>query len=171
LKALLVIDMLVDFIDPKGALYIGPVADDLISGVAERVEDFRKAGDPVIYICDRHMEDDHEFEMFPAHSLAGSVGSEVVDALAPRPGERVIHKRRYSAFFGTDLDLTLREKEVTELELSGCVTNICILYTAADARNLNYQVTVYKKAVNGFDPQAHRFALQEMEKTLGAKIK
>ena len=171
MKALLVIDMLVDFIDPKGALYIGPVAAELVSGVAERVEAFRKEGNPVIYICDHHLEDDHEFKMFPPHSLAGSEGSKVVQELAPQAGERIIYKRRYSAFFGTDLDLTLREKGVSELELSGCVTNICVLYTAADARNLNYQVTVFKKAVNGFDPQAHHFALQEMDKTLGVKLK
>ncbi len=171
MKALLVVDMLVDFIDPSGALYIGPVAGSLVEGVRERLAHYRTNKGLVIYICDHHLDDDLEFKMFPPHSLAGSRGAAIVDELAPEPGERVIYKRRYSAFFGTDLDLTLREKNVSEIELAGCVTNICILYTAAEARNLNYQVTVYEQAVNGFDQEAHRFALQEMQKTLGVILK
>lgn len=170
MKALLVVDMLVDFIDPQGALYIGAAANELTSAVKERLTDSRSEKDLVIYICDRHLSDDREFEMFPPHSLEGAGGAEIVKALEPLPTERVIYKRRYSAFFGTDLDLSLREKEITEIELVGCVTNICILYTAAEARMLNYSVSVPEKAVASFDPEAHRFALQEMKNTLGVKL-
>lgn len=170
MKALLVVDMLVDFIDSKGALYIGPVAESLVDNVQQRLEEYRSSGDMVIYICDRHHEDDREFEIFPPHSLEQDDGSDIISTLAPRKGERVIPKRRFSAFFGTDLDLTLREKGISEIELAGCVTNICILYTAADARNFNYKVTVHKNAVASFDQEAHQFSLQEMEKTLGANL-
>ena len=170
MKALLVVDMLVDFIDPKGALYIGSAAESLVDNVQKRLEKYRSSGDMVIYICDRHVEDDREFEMFPPHSLEEAAGSEIVASLAPREGERIIPKRRFSAFFGTDLDLTLREKGINEIELAGCVTNICILYTSADARALNYEVTAHKNAVASFNPEAHQFALQEMEKTLGVNI-
>ncbi len=170
MKALLVVDMLVDFIDPKGALYIGPVAENLVAEVKERLDSYRSAGDPVIFICDRHLEDDHEFEMFPPHSMDGTGGEQVVAELAPNNKERMIAKRRFSAFFGTDLDLTLREKGVTEIELVGCVTNICILYTAADARALTYKVSVPQNAVASFDADAHSFALQEMKKTLGVNL-
>lgn len=171
MKALLVVDMIFDFIDPSGALYIGPVAGELVSEVKERIEAYRSSDNHVIYICDHHLEDDLEFNMFPSHALGGTAGSEIISELSPLPGDRLIYKRRYSAFFGTDLDLTLREQGISELELAGCVTNICILYTAAEARMLNYQVNVFEKAVNGFDPEAHRFALQEMEKTLGVILK
>jgi nicotinamidase/pyrazinamidase len=170
MKALLVVDMLVDFIDPQGALYIGAAADDLMQAVKERLTDSRSKKDLIIYICDRHLSDDREFEMFPPHSLEGAEGAEIIKALEPLPTERVIYKRRYSAFFGTDLDLSLRENGITEIELVGCVTNICILYTAADARMLNYIVRVPEKAVASFDPEAHRFALQEMKNTLGVKL-
>ncbi len=169
-KALLVIDMLVDFIDPGGALYIGPAATGLIPAVKERLEEYRSNGDLVIYLCDNHLEDDLEFEMFPPHGLQGSGGEKVVAELAPLPGERVIQKRRFSAFYGTDLDLTLRDREVDEVELVGVVTNICILYTAAMARMYSYKVTVPIKAVAGFDHEAHLFALKEMDKTLGVKL-
>jgi len=170
MKALLVIDMLFDFIDPRGALYIGSVAEELLAEVKSRLEKYRSEGGLVIFVCDRHLEDDSEFEMFPPHSMEGTGGEEVVAELSPQPSEQVIAKRRFSAFFGTDLDLSLREKGVTDIELVGCVTNICILYTAADARALTYKVTVPQNAVASFDPDAHSFALQEMDKTLGVKI-
>ena len=170
LKALLVVDMLMDFIDPEGALYIGSTAEDLVPAVEAKIEQFRSEGQPIIFICDHHLEDDSEFAMFPPHSLSGSKGAEIIPALAPQSGERVIYKRRYSAFFGTDLDLTLREKRICDIELVGCVTNICILYTAVHARMLDYNVTVPVAAVAGFDPEAHRFALREMEKTLGVTL-
>ncbi len=170
MRVLLVVDMLVDFIDPRGGLYIGPVAESLVAGVKARLDSYRAAGDPVIYICDHHLEDDREFEMFPPHGIEGSGGEEIIAELSPHGSERVIAKRRFSAFFGTDLDLTLREKGVKEIEISGCVTNICILYTAADARALNYEVTVPQNAVASFDQEAHNFALQEMKKTLGVNL-
>lgn len=170
MRALLIIDMLNDFIKPEGALYIGPAAERVVPAIRERLEHFRKQGRPVIYICDRHLQSDLEFDMFPPHCLEGDVGAHVIDELVPRTGERLIHKRRYSAFFGTDLDLTLRELGVSELELTGVVTNICVLYTAADARMLNYRVFASASAVGGIEEEAHRFALGEMEKTLGVVL-
>ncbi|HSW36446.1 MAG TPA: isochorismatase family cysteine hydrolase [Candidatus Limnocylindrales bacterium] len=170
MKALLIVDMVVDFIDKKGALYIGPGAEDVVLAIKSRLDEYRSAGELVIFLCDRHVYDDQEFTMFPPHSLEGTEGSEIVPELAPLPGERIIYKRRFSAFFGTDLDLTLREKGISDLELVGVVTNICILYTAAQARMLSYRVTVPIDAVTSFDQDAHRFALQEMGKTLGVTL-
>lgn len=170
MKALLVVDVLVDFIDPKGALYIGQVAENVVSEVKSRLEIHRSESNPVFFICDRHLEDDREFELFPPHSIQGTGGDAIVSELAPRPNERVIDKRRFSAFFGTDLDLSLRDKEIEEIELVGVVTNICVLYTAADARALGYRVSVPEKAVASFDEEAHHFALQEMKKTLGVNM-
>ncbi len=168
-KALLVIDMLRDFLDKDGALSIGD-STTIIKNVASRIEKSRKNGDAIIYIMDRHLPQDAEFKMFPPHCLEGEPGSEIVDELTPAKGDLRICKRRYSAFFGTDLDLSLRELGITELELVGVCTQICVLYTAADARMLSYDVTVRKECVDSFDKKAHEFALEEMEKTLGVKI-
>lgn len=169
-KALLVIDMLNDFISPDGALYVGETAGEVTEEVKKTIEKARKKGIPVIYICDSHREDDAEFKMFKLHCVKDTKGGEIVDVLAPKPGDYIILKRRYSAFFGTDLDAYLRELGVSELILVGVCTNICILYTAADARMLNYDVTVIRDCVSSFDEKAHYFALKEMENTLGAKI-
>lgn len=168
-KALLVIDMLRDFLDQEGALCIGD-GEKVINNVSARLKEWRSGKDPVFYIMDRHLPHDAEFQIFPPHCLAGEWGGEVVSALAPQKNDYLVYKRRFSAFFGTDLDLTLRELGIRELELTGVCTQICVLYTAADARMRHYDVTVKKEYVASFDEEAHRFALKEMENTLGVKV-
>lgn len=169
-KALLIIDMLNDFVQEGGALYTGDVGRRVIPVIAAVLQRAREKMWPVIYLCDQHTNADSEFEMFPVHCLAGTSGGEICSELTPQEGEYIIPKRRYSGFYGTDLDLTLRELKVEELILTGVCTNICVLYTAADARMRQYSVKIVRDAVASFDEQAHQFALQEMEKTLGAKL-
>lgn len=170
MRALIIIDMLKDFIEDDGALATGEAGKEIIPFIQRKTEEFRKKGYPIIYVCDNHEPDDKEFEMFPPHCIAGSRGSEIIDELVVESGDKIIKKRRYSAFFGTDLDLYLREKEVDEIYLVGVNTNICVLYTAADGRNINYKVNIFKNGVAAFDPDAHRFALQEAQSTLGCGI-
>lgn len=169
-RALVVIDMIEDFAHQGGALYCGASMARIIPVIQRELGRARSAGEPVVYLTDAHLPDDAEFQMFPAHAIVGTKGAEIVPELAPAPGDVVIPKRRYSGFFGTDLDITLREKGVDTLRLVGYCTNICVLYTAADARNLGYAVEVLADAVTSFDQEAHRDALRELEKTLGAKI-
>lgn len=169
-EALLVVDMLYDFLDPHGALYCGEAASTIIPFVKGEIERQRNAGKPVIYICDRHRPDDPEFDLFPSHCVAGDLGAEICEALAPRPGDHIVYKRRYSGFFGTDLDLLLRELKITKVRMVGVCTNICVLYTAADARMRGYEVQVDPRGVASFDEEAHSWALKEMEKTLGVTI-
>ena len=170
MKALLVIDMLEDFIDSEGALTTGPAGEEIVDFIQEKIHEFREKDYSIIYICDNHEIDDKEFQMFPTHCVAGTSGSEIIEALAPEKGDKIIRKRRYSSFFGTDLDLYLRENEINEIYLVGVCTNICVLYTAADARNLAYNVNVYENGVASFDEKAHEFALKEMGTTLGCNI-
>ncbi len=162
--------MIHDFVDPKGALYCGDTMAKITPVVKRELERARSKGEPVVYLTDNHLPDDAEFAMFPPHAIAGTEGAAIVPELAPRDGEVVIPKRRYSGFFGTDLDITLRERGVDTLRLVGDCTNICVLYTAADARNLGYAVEVVRDGVTSFDAEAHAFALRELEKTLGARI-
>lgn len=169
-KAVLVIDMLVDFLNSRGSLYVGDEAAGVVAAIEKLLEAERAAGSKIIYVCDNHTSEDAEFKMFPLHCVAGTEGAEIIPELKPQYGDPVISKRRYSAFSGTDLDITLRETGITELILVGVCTNICVLYTAADARNLNYSVTVPRECVSSFDPGAHEFALKEMSATLGVNV-
>lgn len=169
-RALVVVDMIHDFVHEGGALYCGPSMARIVPVVQAELARARAAREPIVYLTDAHTSDDTEFRMFPPHAIVGTPGAEIVPELAPGPGDVVIRKRRYSGFFGTDLDITLREKSVDTIRLVGDCTNICVLYTAADARNLGYAVEVVEDGVTSFDEDAHRMALRELEKTLGATI-
>lgn len=169
-RALVVIDMIEDFVREGGALYCGPSMSRIVPVIKQEIRRARGVGEPVVYLTDNHLPDDAEFRVFPPHAIAGTKGSEIVPELAPEQGDLVIPKRRYSGFFGTDLDITMRERGVDTLRLVGDCTNICVLYTAADARNLGYAVEVLEAGVTSFDEEAHRDALRELEKTLGATV-
>lgn len=169
-RALVVVDMIEDFVHEGGALYCGPSMAAIVPVIRREVDRARGAGEPVVYLKDDHLPNDAEFAMFPPHAIAGTNGARIVPELAPAAGDVVIPKRRYSGFFGTDLDITLRERGVDTLRLVGDCTNICVLYTAADARNLGYAVEVVRDGVTSFDLEAHADALRELEKTLGATI-
>ncbi|MGI6575772.1 MAG: cysteine hydrolase family protein [bacterium] len=169
-RALLVIDMLNDFILAQGNLCVGPAGEEIISGIIAEIEHFRTAGEPVFFICDQHLPNDLEFSMFPPHCVRGTTGAAIISAISPQAGEYIIPKRRYSAFFGTDLELHLREQGVEELVLVGVCTNICVLYTACDARMRNFRVTVPAAKVASFDQEAHNFALEQMKTVLGVEV-
>ena len=162
--------MIHDFADPTGALYCGPTMPPVIDVCAREIERARSAKEPVVFLTDDHLPDDAEFAMFPPHAIHGSTGARIIPQLAAASGDVVIPKRRYSGFFGTDLDITLRERGVDTLRLVGDCTNICVLYTAADARNLGYAVEVVRDGVTSFDLEAHADALRELAKTLGATL-
>jgi nicotinamidase/pyrazinamidase len=170
-KVLLVIDMLNDFIKEDGKLYIGDNGGKIILPIQKEIENFRKEKNLIFYICDYHRPDDKEFNLFPPHCISGTKGAEIIKELMPFKNDFIICKRRFSGFFQTDLDISLREEEILELELVGVCTNICVLYTAASARMLNYKVTVLKDAVASFDEQAHNFALKQMKDILGVEIR
>lgn len=169
-RALLVVDMLRDFVEPDGALYIGDCGQEIIGQVADHLQAARQRGDLVVFICDRHRPDDAEFDMFPPHCIAGSPGAEIIEPLAPQEDDILIPKRRYSGFYATELDLTLREYGIQDVDIVGVCTNICVLYTAADARNRSYRVRVFADAVASMDEQAHRWALNQMETVLGCEV-
>lgn len=162
--------MIHDFADPSGALYCGVSMPPVIAVIRGEISRAHESNEPVVFLTDDHLPDDAEFQMFPPHAIHGTKGAQIIPQLAPAGGDIVIPKRRYSGFFGTDLDITLREKGVDTLRLVGDCTNICVLYTAADARNLGYTVEVVRDGVTSFDLEAHRDALRELEKTLGAHL-
>lgn len=166
--ALLVIDMINDFATPGGALYSEPVGA-IVEAVGREIERAKRDGLPVVFVCDAHLENDSEFKLFPPHALPG-IGREIVSALDVTGAAAIIQKRRYSAFFGTDLDARLHELGVGTIRLVGNCTNICVFFTAADAANREYRIEVVRDAVASFDQAAHLSAMAELAKTLGARI-
>ena len=102
--ALIVADMLNDFLDPGGSLYVGAQAREIIPFVAQKIAEFRAPGRVVIFVCDAHAPDDREFRYFPAHAVKGSWGAGIIPELTPAPGDYRVEKTRYSAFAHTNLD-------------------------------------------------------------------
>ena len=169
-KALIVSDMLNDFIDENGALYCGESVHAIVPFIRERIDRYRRQGAAVIYLRDTHDTDDKEFEKFPPHCVAGTWGSEVISELAPIAGEPVVNKKRYSGFYGTDLEKILLEKEIDAVEVLGVCTSICVMDTVAGLDNRDYPVSVPVKGVADFDAEFHEFALKRTAQVYGARI-
>jgi nicotinamidase-related amidase len=169
--ALLVIDMLNDFV-VEGAPLEVPATRTIIPFLQDEIVKARRNDIPLFYVCDAHEENDPEFLRmgWPAHALSGTRGAEVIDALKPLPHDTIIPKKSYSAFFSTSLDLELQKRSITELLITGCVTNICVLYTVADAVQRGYRVAILRNCVAGLNPQDHEFALRQMKEVLGTQI-
>ena len=125
-----------------------------------------------IYICDSHDESDPEFDRmgWPPHAVSGSRGARVIEELKPFSEDKLITKKSYSGFFRTSLEEVLKKGGISELVVTGCVTNICVLYTVADAVQRGYKVKVLKDCVAGLDPQDHEFGLKQMKEVLGAEM-
>ena len=168
-NVVLVIDMVNGFLQSGNNLYCGDDARGIIPNVQRLIEREQGAGGTVLFLCDTHDPDDLEFEMFPVHCVGGTDEPNVIPELADYEG-RLIPKRRYSAFFETDLEETLRSLQPEKVIICGVCTDICVMHTAADARNRDYKVEVPADCVASFDDNAHDNALRHMEKILGVAV-
>jgi len=168
-NVVLVTDMLRGFMEAGCPLYCGADARRIIPAIERILERETAAGSKVFFICDHHDPDDLEFEMFPPHCVAGTAETEVIPELARFPGE-IIAKKRYSAFTGTDLLEKLEKIKPDKIIVCGVCTDICVCHSVADARSYDYKVEVPVDAVASFDMRAHAYALEHMEKVLGATL-
>jgi len=169
-KALIVVDMLNDFIDEKGALFCGKTARDIIPFVRQKIENYRNRKDTVIFLQDAHDENDAEFEKFPRHCVAGTWGSDVIPELVPGSDDLIVNKKRYSGFYGTHLDKILADRKITSVEVVGVCTSICVMDTVGGLANRDYSITVAIEGVADFDQAFHDFALKRMAQLYGAQI-
>ena len=167
----LVIDMLNDFVREGAPLQV-PGAMELAERIAGFLEEARKRGVPVIYICDHHDPDDEEFKRWPKHCIKGTEGAKVVDVLKPKfeEGDRCVPKKRFSGFVGTSLDLMLREMGAKTLILTGLLTDVCVLLTAIDAGQRGYEVVVPRELTIALSEEDKNWALRQMERLVGAKV-
>ena len=168
-NVVLVVDMVVGFMEPGHNLYCGDDSRQIIPRIRQLIERELSDDAEIIFICDTHDPDDLEFEMFPVHCVRGTEEAEVISELRGYPGS-TIRKRRYSAFFETDLEQRLGDLKPDKIIVCGVCTDICVMHTTSDARNRDYVVEIPKDCVASFDSSAHSYALDHMEKILGAKI-
>lgn len=168
-KALVVIDMIRDFIEEKAPVEV-PAGRWIIPNIQGEIKYFRERGRPVFFVCDRHEENDPNFSVWPRHAVRGTAGAEIVPALSPQPSDITVYKLSYSAFFGTDLDDRLRNAGATDLLVCGVCTNTGILYTVADAMMRGFSVVVPETCVAALTEEDHRFALRQITDVLKRRI-
>ena len=87
---------------------------------------------------------------------------QVIDDLEPGPGDLFVEKRMLSAFFGTDLDFTLRQKGIRTLIVTGVATWACVLKTVFDAAEMGYEVIVPADCCASPVPEGHELGLKVM---------
>lgn len=171
MNALLVIDMLNDFMTENGALYCGDDAKKIIPFIKDKIDECRLAKCKVIYVCDAHDPDDKEFKMFPPHAVKGTEGAEIIDELKPGPSDIVVDKATLEPFYGTDLDRVLRELKPDQIGIVGVCTSICVIEAVSALHVRGFKIVVYKDGVADFDAEAHEFALKKMADVYGAEVR
>ena len=146
--AMIVVDMQNDFVKP-GALVEVPQAREMVPRLNQLLDLCREAGVTVIYI--RHvlrgdgsdagrLADVHPWIGEGKMLGAGTDGVEIYSELRPKPGDLLVQKPRYSAFYGTDLEAILRAKGIDTLIIGGTITNVCCESTARDAFSRDYKI-------------------------------
>ena len=164
--------LVIDAIEATGedALYDPDAATAAYRGaVARSVAACHAADIPVIFCNDAHIRGlDRELELWGEHGIAGE--SRIFPEVEVGEGDIVIPKRRYSGFFQTDLDLTLRELGVATVIAVGADTNICVLHTLADAYFFGYASIVVTDATMTFLCGTQEGALEHCEKCYGSEL-
>lgn len=170
--ALIVIDIQAStFIDASDTRAIPnmPGYRDRMLTARDAIDAARAAGIPIVFVQEVHRpdlvdfgreldgdEDVHCLETEPGTALA-------VAEMDIRPTDYIVPKRRYSAFFGTDLEILLKGLKAQTLLLVGGLTDVCVHYTFVDGHQSDYFCRVIEECVAGSSIEAHDASLRAME--------
>ncbi len=175
--ALVVVDVQNDFCHPAGTL--GRAGQDLsmveeaMPGLIETIEEARRVRTPVIFIQTIHSPwTDSQTWLTRLPNAAGEIcrqGAWGMDfyEIAPQENERVVVKHRYSAFYGTDLDVVLRALGTKTLVMTGFATNVCVETTARDGFMRDYNIVFLSNCTGAYAREEHQAALVNMSKYFG----
>jgi ureidoacrylate peracid hydrolase len=175
--ALLVIDMQNAFCRDQGSMANFNFDITMLKGAIEPcrrlVAAARASAIPIIYTRILYEADYRDGGLTISHIMpemvgvkslaAGTWDIEIIDELKPAPGEYVVDKNRFSAFYAPELEKILKTKNIDSLVVCGVTTNCCVESTVRDAFQRNYKSFVVKDAVGELNPQQHEFSLRTME--------
>ena len=138
-----------DFVLPSSVCCVAG-AQATVPAISRMLEYARASGWAVIHIVRRHRPGGVDAEHFRRHLFAGggqfcvegSEGARIVSGLEPRPGDYVVAKTRFDAFFRTDLEVLLRGLGTEEVYICGTQYPNCVRSTAVGAIERDYAVTV-----------------------------
>ena len=162
--ALIVIDMVNDFLEkweptPK---------QRLVRSINDLVGLMRQFGHPIIWVRQEFEPDLRDaFPEMKAKgiriTIKGTVGCQLASDLATAPSDPVVIKKRYSAFFGTQLHQMLRRLKPDVLILAGINTHACIRVTAIDAYQRDWKIVVAEECVDSYDREHHDISMRYMK--------
>jgi ureidoacrylate peracid hydrolase len=178
--ALLVIDVQNDFCHEDGVCatageYPVETVRPAVARVEEVLEAARSAGLQILHPRLR-VDWEHEDEVWlgrllrlrqPNLCAPESFGEAAYAGAEERPGEPVIYKRRFSAFWGTGLTDRLRDMGVTQVMVCGVATNICVQATACDAFMDGFRVLFVSDASGAYSQEGHDAALSLIDLAYG----
>jgi nicotinamidase-related amidase len=169
--SLLLVDVNNAFFDPRGSLHY-PAVGEVLGPLRELLETARQHNRLIVYAREWHDPNlaDFEWQKVPAHCIANEFDALPFPGFEGATGEPIIHKRRYSAFFATDLALLLREQQVERLFIAGVKTNVCIRATVQDAFAHGFRPTIPREAVNSNRPHLHEASLEDIQRYFGEVI-
>ena len=167
MRALIIVDMLNDFVDGKLA---NPKAQAIIEPLQRLLMHAREEGWAVVFSNDAHHPDDPELRVWGEHAMVGTPEADVIPQLEPHDGEIVSPKRVYGAFDFTGLDEQLKELDVDEVVITGQHTHICVRHSSYGALIRGYKITIPRDAVCGFEGVDEDDALAYLNMAYGAEI-
>jgi nicotinamidase-related amidase len=132
------------------------------------IEVARNCSVPIIFFQEAHRRDMVDFGreldgQETVHLLEGDESTEIADEVGMLSTDYFIRKRRYSGFFGTDLEILLKGLNAKTLILIGGLTDVCVHYTFVDAHQNDYYCRVVEECVAGSSKEAHNASLRAME--------
>lgn len=169
--ALILVDVIKGFYEPGGEFY-HEVYGQTLPAIRRALQAAREGHRLVVHAREGHQKGEPNFELIklPEHALMDSFHRELAEGIEILPGEVDLRKRRYSAFFATDLALMLAEYGIKQVVLVGCKTNVCVRATAQDAFGYGLDVVVPREAVASNRPHLHEASLEDIERYIGRVV-
>jgi maleamate amidohydrolase len=150
-----------------------PAASEVLEPLRRLLKAARAGGRVVVHAVERHHPGfaDYEWRKLPRHHYSGDPDAAFVEGFAPAgPREIVCAKRRFSAFFATDLALFLREQAIDRVIIAGVKTNVCIRATVQDAFANGFDVVVPREATNSNRPHLAAASLEDIDRYFGSVV-
>lgn len=173
--ALVLVDLQNSFLHPTGGNYY-PAVDAIVPNLLRLLAHARAKNRLIVHVADRHRAGLNDFEghKLPGHCVDGEFDAEFFAGFGPAPSapanEISIVKRRFSAFFATDLDVALRENGIDRLVVAGVKTNVCVRATIQDGFGLGYRCLLAREATNSNRINLQDASIEDIERYMGWSV-